>query len=379
MISTLINILLFIFVVGFLTLIHELGHFLAAKIVGAKVYEFSLGFGPKLLSKKYKETLYCIRGIPLGGFVKILGDGDPGDYEKDNKEDLAKSEHNLNNKSKIAQIFVMLAGVSMNVLFAIIFYYAILGLNGWKTNPIYVDLENVNVVGADIETVVGYQAMEDSPAMDAGLPMYGVIKEVDGNVVRNRDDLVQMLEGREAVTLFVCDDMGFECDEYEVEVDEEGKIGVFVSHGHILDYSRSRIFAGPIYLVNNLRIISRVLGSMIGVARETGDYSDLSHTVSGPIGIFLLIDNLRTRGAIIFLSLIADLSISLALINLLPIPALDGGRVLIVGLEGIFRKDFDERVKSVIINISMVLLIVLIVAVMIKDVVNFESMREMFG
>jgi regulator of sigma E protease len=367
MLSTLVNILLFIFVIGFLTLIHELGHFLAAKIVGARVYEFSLGFGPKLISKKYGETLYCIRAIPLGGFVKILGDGDPSDYEEETTENLRESEYNLSNKSKVAQIFVMLAGIFMNILFAIIFYYAILGLNEWKTNPIYVDLENVNVIGVELERVVGYQVMEDGNAEKAGLPTYGVIKELDGEVVKDRDALVEMIGKKEEVTLLICDDMGDEC-----------RIGVYVSHGHILEYSSNKVIAGPIYLVNNLKIISKVLGSMIGVARETGDYSDLSHTVSGPIGIFLLIDNLKTRGVIVFLSLIADLSISLAIMNLLPIPALDGGRVLIITLEGILRKEFDEKLKAIIINISMVLLIVLVVLVMIKDVVNIESMRSMF-
>ncbi len=378
MLSTLVNILLFIFVIGFLTLIHELGHFLAAKIVGARVYEFSLGFGPKLVSKKYKETLYCIRIIPLGGFVKILGDGDPSDYEEGSKENLQESKYNLNNKTKIAQVFVMLAGISMNIFFAIVFYYAILGLNEWKTNPIYVDLDRVNVIGVELEKVVGYQVVGDSKAQEAGLPTYGVIKELNGTKVESRDALVEMIGDKESVTLLICDDMGVECDNYVVEVDEEGKIGVFISHGHILDYGNNKIFAGPIYLVNNLKIISRVLGSMIGTAKETGDYSDLSHTVSGPIGIFLLIDSLKTRGVIVFLSLIADLSISLAIMNLLPIPALDGGRVLIIALERVFRKEFDEKLKAIIINISMVLLILLVVLVMVKDVVNIDSMRRMF-
>jgi regulator of sigma E protease len=379
MVSTLVNILLFIFVIGFLTLIHELGHFLAAKIVGARVYEFSLGFGPKLISKKYKETLYCIRIIPLGGFVKILGDGDPSDYEEDTTEDLRESEYNLNNKKKGAQIFVMLAGIFMNILFAVIFYYVILGLNEWKTSPIYVDLDNVNIVGVNLERVVGYQVVEGGNAQEAGIPMYGIIKELNGIQIGDKEDLIGMLEEKESVELLICDDMGLECEDYTVEVDEEGKIGVFVSHGHILDYGGNKVLAGPMYLVNNLKIISKVLGSMIGVARETGDYSELSYTVSGPIGIFLLIDSLKTRGVIVFLSLIADLSISLAIMNILPIPALDGGRVLIITLEGIFRKEFDEKLKAIIINISMVLLMVLVVLVMIKDVVNIENMRDMFG
>jgi regulator of sigma E protease len=118
---------------------------------------------------------------------------------------------------------------------------------------------------------------------------------------------------------------------------------------------------------------------MIGSARETGDYSELSNTVSGPIGIFLLIDNLKTRGIAVFLSLIADLSISLAIMNLLPVPALDGGRVFILLLEGLFKKDLDEKIEAIIINTSMIFLILLIVAIMIKDVVNIDNMRNMFG
>jgi len=378
MLSTVVNIILFIFVIGFLTLIHELGHFLAAKSVGARVYEFSVGFGPKLFSKKYGETLYCIRMIPLGGFVKILGDGDPSEYEEKG-EDLSKSEYNLNNKSKIAQIFVMLAGVCMNILFAIFFYYIILASNGWKTSPVYVDLSDVNVVAADVEKTLGYSVVEGGNAIKSGIPEYGVIKEINGVVVDDKDALTEVIEGAEEVTLLVCDEMEKECGEYPIVVNEEGKIGIFLSYGYILDYSDHKLFAGPLYLTNNLKIIGRVLSSMLGTAKETGDYSDLSNTVSGPVGIFLLIDSLKTRGLLVFISLIADLSISLAIMNILPIPALDGGRVLIVALEGIFRKDFDEKLKAIIINGSMIFLMVLVVLIMIKDVINIDTMKEMLG
>jgi regulator of sigma E protease len=361
-----------------LTFIHELGHFLAAKAIGAGVYEFSLGLGPKLLSKKYKETLYCVRAIPLGGFVKILGDGDPSEYEKKG-EDLSKSEYNLNNKSKIAQIFVMSAGVLMNILFAIFFYYIILSFNGWKSSPVYVDLSGINIVGADVEQILGYSVLEDGNAIKSDVPEYGVIKEINDVAVSDKDTLVAQIEGAKEVTLSVCDDVGKECGKYPIAVDEEGKIGIFLSYGYILNYSDNKIFAGPLYLANNLKIIGRVFSSMLGSARETGDYSPLSNTVSGPIGIFLLIDSLKTRGFLVFLSLVADLSISLAIMNLLPIPALDGGRVFIVALEGIFRKDFDERLKAIIINGSMIFLMILVVLIMIKDIVNIDSMREVLG
>ncbi|HRY22395.1 MAG TPA: site-2 protease family protein [Candidatus Dojkabacteria bacterium] len=373
-----VNIILFVFVIGFLTLIHELGHFLAAKSVGARVYEFSVGFGPKLISKKYGETLYCIRIIPLGGFVKILGDGDPSEYEKEG-EDLSKSEYNLNNKSKIAQIFVMLAGVCMNILFAIFFYYIILAFNGWRTSPVYVDFSDINVVAADVEKTLGYSVLEDGNAIKSGIPEYGVIKGINGVEVSDKDSLTEVIEGAEEITLLVCDEMEKECGEYPIVVDESGKIGIFLSYGYILDYSDHKVFAGPLYLTNNLKIIGRVLSSMLGTAKETGDYSDLSNTVSGPVGIFLLIDSLKTRGLLVFISLVADLSISLAIMNILPIPALDGGRVLIVALEGIFRKDFDEKLKAIVINGSMILLMVLVVLIMIKDVINIDTMKEMLG
>lgn len=377
MLSLIVNILLFILIVGFLTLIHELGHFLVAKAIKAKVYEFSLGFGPKLISKKYKETEYCIRAIPLGGFVKILGDGDPSEYGKG--KELAKSSENLNNKPKILQAFVMLAGVTMNILFAILFYYIILGMSGWKTSPIYVGMDGVNLVGVETEQVIAFEVIQDTNADIAGLPKYGIVKKIDGVDIESRDTLLETLEEKEQVSVLACDENQDNCTEYLVDVDEEGKMGMYVFVGTILNYNDIKGVSGPVYLVNNLKIIGKVLGSMIGVARETGDYSELSNTVSGPVGIFLLIDNVKTRGFVVFLSLVADLSISLAIMNLLPIPALDGGRVLILLVEGILKKDLDEKIEAFIINGSMIFLIILIVLVFVKDIINIDNMRNMFG
>ena len=101
--------------------------------------------------------------------------------------------------------------------------------------------------------------------------------------------MVEIIKEKEEVDIFVCNDSGSECGNYDVKVND-GKIGVYVLEGSILNYENIKASSGVIYLVNNLKIIFKVLGSMIGTARETGDYSDLSNTVSGPIGIFLLID-----------------------------------------------------------------------------------------
>lgn len=374
MLSTLITILLFILIIGFLTFVHELGHFLVAKAIKAKVYEFSLGFGPKLVSKKYKGTDYSVRIVPFGGFVKVMGDGDPG-QEVDEKK-YKESKYNLNNKPKGLQILVMLAGVSMNILFAILFYYIILGKSEWRTNPIFLDMGKIDVIGASTEKVIGYQLIEEGNAQKSGMPEFGMIREINGVNATDKKSLVETIGGYERVTLLICNEIGDECNEYEVDVDDEKKIGVYIFSGYILDYSEAKLFAGPLYLINNLKLIFSFLGSMIGTAKETGDYSELSNVVSGPVGIFLVIDNFKSRGAVVLLSLIADLSLSLAIVNLLPIPALDGGRVLILLIESILRRDLNEKVKASIINISFGLLMLLIVLVVIKDIVNIDSMKE---
>jgi regulator of sigma E protease len=131
-------------------------------------------------------------------------------------------------------------------------------------------------------------------------------------------------------------------------------------------------------MVNNVRLIGRVFGQLFRQAKETGDYSSLSQSVSGPVGIFFLVDYFKELGWIPFISLIADLSLSLAIMNILPIPALDGGRVLIVAIEGVLRKDLDPRVETIIINVSFAILMVFVVLVMIKDIVNIDELKSLF-
>src|SRR5690606_6664000 len=111
--------------------------------------------------------------------------------------------------------------------------------------------------------------------------------------------------------------------------------------------------------INVLKLTGQVLGNLFSEAKETGDYSELSNTVSGPVGIYFVIDYFKTLGIYVFLGIIADLSLSLAVINLLPIPALDGGRAFILLIESIVRKDLNEKVESAIINISFIFLILL--------------------
>ena len=377
--SIFVNILLFLLVISILTFVHELGHFVSAKIIGAKVLEFSLGFGPKLFSKKWRETIYSFRGLPFGGYVKILGDGDPGE-EMNSKAD---DKRDLRKKPKWQQIFVMLSGVTMNILLAISIYYVVLASNGWEL-VLNSDFKDFKAIGAEVylerEGDVEYEIIEGGKASEAKLPEKGFIKSIDNKEIVYMEEVGEYISTKkgETISINICVDE--KCSDYVIEVPEEGKIGISLPSNYlvILSYKEHKLFAGFSHIRNSLMLIGKKLGEMIGNARLSGDYSELSNSVSGPVGIYFVIDYFKKFGVIPFLGMIADLSVSLALVNVLPIPALDGGRVMILLLEWIAGKELDEKIETKIINGSFIFLIILILFIIIKDIVNIDSMKELF-
>lgn len=381
MLSILVNILLFIAVIGILTFVHELGHFLSAKLIKATVLEFSLGFGPKLLSKKFKGTEYNIRLLPLGGFVKILGDGDP--EKKEIKEKSKEDDGNLHNKSRLAQIFVMLAGVTMNVFFAIVMYFIILGSSGWKMTLDW-SFEDFKPTGAKIvkevvEPVKYSEVIDGGGAAIAQLPAEGTIMTIAGENIISSNQVGEVLRVHkgESVDMNICNEA---CNIYSVQVSDTGTIGIALPTNYyvIISYEDSKLTAGFSHFVNTVRLISMKFGQLFSEAKTTGDYSEISNSVSGPVGIYFLIDYFKDLGFLTFLSLMGDLSLSLAIMNLLPIPALDGGRVGILLIESILRKDLNEKVKTLIINGSFILLMILVIFIMVKDVLNIQNIKDMF-
>lgn len=381
MLSIIVNVLLFILVIGVLTFVHELGHFLAAKLIKATVEEFSLGFGPKLLSKKYHGTLYCIRILPLGGYVKILGDGDP--ETKKEKKDKKANPGSLANKSRLKQGFVMLAGVTMNILFAICAYYIVLANIGWKISLDW-SYENFKPVGATVEKKIDgdvkySEVLADGNAFKAGIPSSGTIKSINGTSLTYTNQIGEELSKYkgESVNMEICNE---DCKDYVVNVSDKGTIGIGYTTNYYVyvSYENNKLTAGFAHLVNTIRLIGSRLGTLFTEAKTTGDYSELSNSVSGPVGIYFLIDYFKNFGIVTFLSVMGDLSLSLAIMNILPIPALDGGRVLILVIESILKRNLDERVKTIIINGSFIFLMILVIFIMIKDVLNIDTIKNMF-
>jgi len=378
--SVVVNILLFLLVISILTFVHELGHFLAAKAIGAKVFEFAIGFGPKLFSKTIGETMYSIRALPFGGYVKILGDGDPSEEEiskGDEKRDLSK-------KPKWQQIIVMLAGVTMNILLAISIYYIVLASNGWEL-VLNLEMKDFKPIGATIykERVgdVEYELIEDGTAKEAGLPDEGIVKSVDGIEIEFTDEVGKIVQSKKGEYIVINTCIDDNCTDYNVKVSDDGKIGILMSTNYlvVLSYKENKVFAGFSHIRNSLVLIKNRLREIISQAKVTGDYSELSNSVSGPVGIYFVIDYFKQFGLIPFIGMVADLSMSLAIVNILPIPALDGGRVFILLIEWIVGKELDEKIKSKIINISFIFLIILILFIIIKDIVNIDSIRELFS
>ncbi|MGI6423428.1 MAG: M50 family metallopeptidase [Candidatus Dojkabacteria bacterium] len=378
--TILVNILLLLLVISLLTFIHELGHFLAAKIVGAKVFDFSVGFGPKIFSKRIGDTTYNLRVLPFGGFVKILGDGDP----TEKKEDL-KDKGNLKNKSKLSQIFVMLAGVSMNMLLAVVLYTVFLSSSAWRLN-ITSEYKDFDATGADVKiervSDLPYELLKEGGAVESGMYEKGYIKSVNGESIDGFVEFKEYLSNfkEKVVDLEVCSEDLARCEIFPTSVDKDGRVGMYIGENYsvFIDYSNNKIFSGFAHSVNVLRLTGKVLGTLLSQARQSGDYSTLSNTVSGPVGIYFVVDYFKTLGIFVFLGIIADLSLSLAIINLFPIPALDGGRAMILLIESIVRRDLNEKVESIIINISFVFLILLIIAIMFKDIFNIKELQSWF-
>jgi len=382
MVSILINILLYIIVLGVLIFVHELGHFLAAKLVKATIYEFSLGFGPKIISKTYKKIQYSIRMIPLGGYVKIAGDGDPS-TKKGKKE--RNDSNSLKKKSKIAQAFVMSAGVIMNILLATGIYYIALFSNDWYVS-LSSDFREFKPIVGEIEYEqlgeVEYKGLlEGGGAEQTGVPEEGVLKAVDGEEIEYSFDIGNILEDKkgEQVIVEICTED--DCKDYKVAVSEEGYLGLMVYSNYIVNisYENNKAISGPGHLLNILKLTQGKLKTLFTEAKQTGDYTEVASTFTGPVGIYIVLDYFKQFGFISILSIVADLSVSLAIINILPIPALDGGRVLILIVESILKKNLNEKVEATIINVSFVFLMLLMLLILVKDFLTLDSIKSMFG
>lgn len=376
---------LFLIILGALVFVHELGHFISAKKAGIRVDEFALGFPPKIIGKKIGETVYNLNLIPFGGYVKIFGeDGEAMSDPAVSEEDKARS---FVQKPRYVQAIVLASGVLGNVVFAwlLISVSFMSGIPSSVEGRYAADVKNPKLM---ITTV-----LPDSPAYTAGLRSGDIvrsIKEAQASEERSPDASMgafrgaRHLEGTgaEAARVFIGESAGAisvsyargkDTSEVTVVPKEgiiEGKLAIGVSLDTVgkvrFGFFRS-FFEGALMTWDILREVTVGLFGFIKQA-ILGE-ANLS-SVTGPIGIAGLVGEARLLGIVYLFSFTAFISLNLAVINLLPIPALDGGRLLFLLIEGITRKTIPVKFTRIMNTTGFVLLILFMLFITYRDIVK---------
>lgn len=363
------SIIIFLIILAVLILVHEFGHFIVAKKSGIRVDEFGLGFPPKIYSKKFGGTLYTLNAIPFGGFVKIFGeDSHVGDVS-----DLDKSTSFVY-KPKWIQALVLVAGVAFNIIFAWILISSgfIMGVSASQDYSHYGKISNTHVVITDI--------LPDSPAQKAGIKIGDTIVSVSssGKKIDSENislDLVKNLISNSSGDISVSIKRGSDSIR-DIKLDTSSQIipgkkaiGIAMDEIGTLKLPVHLAFlegARATYLLTKNTAVG-LLSFFGGVFSFKSDLSQ----VSGPVGIAGVVGEAAHLGFSYLVSLTALISINLAIINLLPFPALDGGRLLFVAIEVMRRKPISPKFVNALNFFGFALLLCLMVVVTIHDILKF--------
>ncbi len=316
--------------------IHELGHFFMAVKSGIKVNEFSVGMGPKILQKKKNNINYSLRAIPVGGYVSIEGeDGESSD------------PRSFANAPAIKRLGVIVAGVIMNFILGILI---LIGLNTFSSYRI------VDVASGSPADKAGIKPNDKiisimDKEVESSLDITNIIENSQGS---NIDLEIENAQGKKAVTL-------------TPEKDDSGVYRIGITHGKVYNTSDVSLKKG---LVNGFKdfqfyftAILKGFGQLI-----TGKLS--MNQISGPVGVVKEIGNSFKAGFVTFLSFIALLSINLGIFNIMPFPALDGGRAVLIIFEMITGKKLPSDKEGILNLIGFIILLGLIIMVTFKDILQ---------
>lgn len=361
----------FLIILSILVIVHEFGHFIVGKINGIKIEEFALGlpFTKPLISKKLKGGMkVSLYPLLFGGFVKLLGE------EKEEK-----SKRAFGNKNVWQRISVVVAGVTMNLVLAILAFYIFLYLSGFKV--LIPKLAEYNFVSPNSIAVVITGIAPNSPAQEAGLKVGDTILSFAS--LRDFQKFAIAKAGKE-VSLEISDLALGKTKTIKITPrisppKGEGALGVGIAEAVVIKYStdQEKTFSGLSYtrdmFVYNLKVISQLAGQ----SAKTKDLAPLSDNVSGPFGIADAVGQILQLGGkdavVNLINLLGILSLSLAFMNILPFPALDGGRLAFLLVEALTGKKLPSKVENIINQVGMGLLLLLIVLISFNDVAKIVS------
>jgi regulator of sigma E protease len=346
------NIFAFIIVLGVLISIHELGHFLVARLFGVGVEKFSLGFGPRILGKKIGITEYRISAIPLGGYVKMVGE------EPDSEIDPIDIPISFTHKHVFKRILIVAAGPTFNLLLAAIIFFVIFLISG-----IYI-----------LKPAVG-KVQKDTPAEQVGLKADDLIVAIDNVAVTNWDEMSSLISASSGKTLTLSVRRGD--SELVLKVQPQLKtaqnifgedvqryvIGIGASgDGYSKQLNPVEAFVESVvqtYRVTKLTIVS-IFKLIVG--------SISTKTLGGPLMIAEMAGQQAKQGAANLVFFIALLSINLAVLNFLPIPVLDGGHLLFFFIEAAIGRPVNMRMREIAQQVGIFVLILLMVFVFYNDI-----------
>ncbi len=356
--------LVFIAVLSVLVVVHEFGHFIVARLYGIRVEKFSIGFGPVIFRKRAGETEYCFSVLPFGGFVKLAGESE-GESRGNPWEFTAKP---------LAQKFlVVLAGPIMNAFLAVVLFFIVF------------------LWGQPLLTTRVGKVMDSSPAKAAGILENDRITSVDGKAVQYWEDVLEAIQSDSDGELVLSVERGEETlsvtvtanqkDGLDTTTGQKKKISfIGVAPSSELVYLRHGIFQALYLAVERVWLMTVLIFHSLWLM-ITGSLP-FKESMTGPIGIYFLTQQAAQVGVYYLLYFTGSLSVSLFVLNLLPIPVLDGGHLLFFAVEKIKGSPLKDIVKERMTQVGLVALLSLMAFVIVQDLHRFsilDNIRKLFG
>ena len=373
-----------IIVLGILIFVHELGHFLLAKLMGVSVEKFSLGFGPKLVGTKIGETEYLLSAFPLGGYVKMFGEGgyieggeihNPGGVDKAPADEFphgslhemtaAEKARSFAHKPVLARIAIVMAGPVFNLLFAWLIFIVL------------------SIIGVPTVTPKIGEVLKDKPAVKAGMLKGDVITAINNKPVKQWDQIAEGVAASKGqpLTLSVKRDTR----NISFTITPEPRVAKNLFGEKVNGYAIGVASAGEVVTEHfnpfeavikgteqTWKVIDLTVMSLVKMAQRVVPME----SVGGPIMIAKMAGDMAEAGGSSFLAFMALLSINLGVLNLLPVPVLDGGHLLFYFMELIFRRPVPQKVREYAQQFGMVLLLGLMVLAFYNDIIRYFVTRQ---